>query len=95
MLCFYSRESRRDGTLSIVKAKCTQIICEEVNEAVDNDVAWLSGRIMQVTFHDNVFMGLNFSFTTWAASWEMEEESLSIFSNGSMSGGHVSESGAQ
>jgi len=39
MLCFYSRESRRDGTLSIVKAKCTQIICKEVNEAVDNDVA--------------------------------------------------------
>jgi len=54
MLRFYSRESHRDGSLSIVKAKCTRIICEEVNEVVDDDVAWSSGWIMQVAFHDNV-----------------------------------------
>jgi len=65
MLCFYSRELHYNRTLSIVKVKCTQIICEEVNEAVDDDVAWLSRGIIQVTFYDNVFVSLNFSFTTW------------------------------
>ena len=95
MLHFYSRELHHDGSLSIVKVKCTWIICKEVNKANDDDDAWSSGWIMQITFHDNVFAGLNFSFTTQAASWEMGEESLSIFSNGGMSGGHASESSTQ
>ena len=64
MLCFYSRESCCNGTSSIVKAKCTWVVCEEVYEAVNDDVAWSSRGIIQVTFHDNVFTGLNFSFTT-------------------------------
>jgi len=88
-------ESRCNGTLSIIKAKCTWIICKEVNKAVNDNVAWLSGGIMQVAFHDYVFTSLNFSFTTWAVGWEIGEESLSIFSNGSMSGGHASESSTQ
>ena len=46
---------------------------------------------MHVTFHDNVFMGLNLSFTTWAASREVREESLSIFSNGGMSSSYIGE----
>ena len=50
---------------------------------------------MQVAFHDYVFTSLNFSFTTWAVGWEIGEESLSIFSNGSMSSGHASESSTQ
>jgi len=45
MLCFYSRKLHRDGSLSIVKAKCTWIICKEVNGAVDDDVAWSSGCV--------------------------------------------------
>ena len=88
-------ESCCDGTLSIIKAKCTWIICEEMNKTVNNNVAWLSGGIMQVTFHDYVFTSLNFSFTTWAAGQEMGEESLSIFFNGGMSSDHVSESSGQ
>jgi len=47
-------ESRRDGTLSIIKAKCAQIIHEKMNKAVDDNVAWSSGGIMQVAFHDYV-----------------------------------------
>jgi len=68
VLRFYSRESRRNGTSSIVKAKCTWVVCKEVYEAVNDDVAQSSKGIVQVTFHNNVFTGLNFSFTTQAAS---------------------------
>ena len=75
-------ESCCDGTLSIIKAKCTWIICEEMNKTVNNNVAWLSRGIIQVAFYDYVFTSLNFSFTTWAAGWEVGKESLSIFSNG-------------
>jgi len=90
MLCFYSGESCRDEALTIVKAKCTWIVSEEVNEAVNDNVAWSSGGIMQVAFHDNMFMCLNFSMATRTSSWEVREESLSIFSNGGMTSHHAS-----
>jgi len=64
-------EPHRNGTLSIVKTKGSRIICEEVDEAVDDDVAWSCGRVIQVTSHDNVFSSLNFSFSTWAAGREV------------------------
>ena len=95
MLHFYSKESRYNGTLSIVKAEHARVVCEEVYKAIDDDVAWPHGGVMQVAFHNNVFAGLNFGFTTWATSGEIREESLSIFSNGSMTSGHVSESCTQ
>ena len=95
MLCFYSKESCHDGALSVVKAERARVVCEEVYEAIDDDVTWPRGGVMQVAFHDDVFVGLNFGFTTWATSGEVGEESLSISSNGSMTGGHVSESSAQ
>jgi len=41
--------------------------------------------------NDNVFSGLNLSFTTWAAGGEVREKSLSVFSNGGMSGSHAGE----
>jgi len=41
-----------------------------VDEAVDVVVAWTHGGVMHVTFHDDVFLGLNFSFTTWIAGRE-------------------------
>jgi len=53
-----------------------------VNKAVDDGVARTRGRVVSVTFYDNVFTGLNFSFATRAAGEEVEEESLSVFSNG-------------
>jgi len=92
MLCFYSKESYHDRTLSIVETECPRVICKEVNKTIDDDVAWLRGGVVQVAFHDNVFMGLNLCFATWATSGKMGEESLSVFSNGSMTSGHMSES---
>jgi len=44
---------------------------------------------MQVAFHDDVFTGLDLSFTTWAAGREVREESLSVFSNGGISSSHM------
>ena len=90
-LCFYSEESCHNGTLAIIKAECTRVVHEEVDEAVDNNVVWSSGGVISVTFHDDVFTSLNLSFTTWAASGEIREESLSIFSDGDISSSHVSE----
>jgi len=63
-----------------------------VNKAVDNDVAQSCGGVMPDTLHDNVFLGLNISFATGATGVEVGEKSLSVFSNGSMSSSHVSES---
>ena len=71
-----------NGSLSIVKTKGSRVIHKEMDEAVDDDVAWSCGRVIHVTFYDDVFLGLNFSFTTWATSREVGEESLSVFSNG-------------
>jgi len=45
-LCFYSEESCHDGTLAIIKAECTRVVHEEVDKAVDDDVARLSGGVM-------------------------------------------------
>ena len=50
---------------------------------------------MHVTFHDDVFLGLDFSFATWAAGGEVREESLSVFTDGSMSSSHTSEVSTQ
>jgi len=80
-----------DGTLTIIKAKCTRVVCKEVDKAVNDDVVQSHGRVMHVTFCDNVFSGLNLSFTTWAAGREVWEESLSIFTNRSMSSSHAGE----
>jgi len=61
-----------------------------MDEAV-NDDAQSHGGVMHVTFHDNMFLGLNLSFTTWAAGGEVGEESLSVFSSGGMSSSHAGE----
>jgi len=95
MLRFCSREPRHNRTLSVVKAKCFRVICKEVDKAIDDDVARTRGEIMSITFHDDVFLGLNFSFTTRAAGGEVWEESLSVFSDGSMASGHAGEASAQ
>jgi len=39
MLCFYSKELHYDRVLSIIKAECTRVICEEVDKAIDDNVA--------------------------------------------------------
>ena len=65
-----------------------------MNKAVDDNVAGTCGRIVSFTFHDNVFTDLNFSFATRAASGKVGEESLSVFSNGGVAGGHAGEAHA-
>jgi len=62
-----------------------------VDKAVDDDVAWSHGGVMSVTFHDDVFSGLNLGFATRATGGEVREESLSVFSNRSMTSSHKSE----
>jgi len=62
-----------------------------VNKAVDDDVTGACGRIVPFIFHDNMFTGLNFGIATRAAAGEVGEESLSVFSNGSVAGGHAGE----
>jgi len=74
-------ESHHNGTLSIVKTKGTRVIHKEIDKAVDNDTTWSHGRVVHITFYDNVFSGLNCSFTIWATSKKVGEESLSVFSN--------------
>lgn len=64
MLCFYSKGSHHSGASSIVKTECTRVVCEEVDKTIDDDVAWPCRGVMQVTFHDDVFMGLNLNFAT-------------------------------
>jgi len=95
MLRFCSREPRYDRTLSIVKAKCFRVICKEVDKAIDDDVARMHRGIVSITFHDDVFSGLNFGFATRAADGEVGEESLSVFSNGGVAGGHAGEASAK
>jgi len=80
-----------DGTLSIIKAKCFRVVCKKVDKAIDDDVAWSCGGVMSVAFHDNVFLGLNLSFITRATGGEVRKESLSVFSNRSMTSSHASE----
>ena len=49
---------------------------------------------MPVTFHDDVFSGLNLSFATRATGEEVREESLSVFSNRGMTSSYIGEAGA-
>ena len=65
-----------------------------MDKAIDDDVAWSHGRVMSITFHDDVFLGLNYGFATRATGGEVGEESLSVFSNGGMASGHVGEASA-
>jgi len=64
-----------------------------VNKAVNDDVAWSSRGVMPVVFYDNVFTGLDLSFTTRAAGGEVREESLSVFPDRGMSSSHAGEIG--
>ena len=64
-----------------------------MDKAVNDDVAWSCREVVPIAFHNNMFMGLDLSFTTWAAGKEIWEEFLSVFSDGSMSSSHAGETG--
>jgi len=72
-------EPCHEGSLSIIKAKSCRIFCQEVHKAID----------------DYVFTGLDSSLSTKVVDRELREESLTIFSNRSMSSGHANETYAQ
>jgi len=65
-----------------------------VDKAINDDIAWTCGGVVSITFHDNVFSGLNFSFATRVAGGEVGKESLSVFSNRGMASGHTGEASA-
>jgi len=65
-----------------------------VDKAIDDDVAWSRGGVMSIIFHDDVFSGLNFGFATRATGGEIGKKSLSVFSNGGVTSGHVGEASA-
>ena len=65
-----------------------------MNEAIDDNVTWSRGGVMSIAFHDDVFSGLYFGFTTRATGGELGEESLSVFSDGGMTSSHVGEASA-
>jgi len=46
MLYFYLKESHHDEILSVVKTEYAWVVHEEVNETVDDDVAWMCGRVI-------------------------------------------------
>jgi len=54
------------GSLSVIEAKGCRVFHKEVNEAVDDYVAWTSGWVVDFTFHDKVFVSLNCGFSTRA-----------------------------
>ena len=95
MLCFYSGESRRDDISTIVKTECARVVCQKVDKAVYDDIAWMCGWVVCITLHDDMFSCLDFSFTAQAADGKVREESLSILPNGGVAGGHASETGAE
>ena len=64
-----------------------------MDETINDDVTQLSGGIISVAFHDNVFTSLDLSFAAWAAGRKVRKESLSVFSNRGMSSSHVSKAG--
>ena len=62
-----------------------------MDKTVNDGVVQSCRGVMPVAFYDNVFTGLDLSFTTWVAGRKVWEESLSVFSNGGMSSSHVGE----
>jgi len=84
-LHFCSVELHHKGSSSVIKAESCRIFCKKMNGIVDDYVAWSSKWIVDVTFHDNVFMGLDSGLFTRAVGGELREESLMIFLNRSIS----------
>ena len=66
-----------------------------MDKAVYDDIAWMYGWVICITFHDNMFLCLNFSFAAQVADGEVRKESLSVLSNGSVASSHASETGTK
>ena len=82
-------------SLSIVKTEGSGVIVEEVNKAIDDDVAWPSRWVILWTLHNNMFLGLEFSLSAWAAEAGVGEKTLAVLANGGVACGHAGKLGAQ
>ena len=82
-------------TSTVVKTEGCRIVCQEVDKAVNDDVAWSCGGAMEVTLHDNMFTCLHICLATWTAKGGVGEEVLTILADRDMAPGHVGEAGAQ
>jgi len=54
-------------TSTIVKTEGCRIVCQGVDKAVNDDVAWSCGGVMEVVLHDDIFMCLHIHLTTQTA----------------------------
>ena len=63
---------------------------KEKKRNINNDLANLPSHD-KVILHNNMFLSLNFGFIAWAASGEVREKSLFIFSNRYMAYGYTCE----
>jgi len=62
-LLICSFEPRRMKALAIVEAEGCWVVSQKVYKTVDDDIAGVSGWVIEIAFHNNVFMSLNFSST--------------------------------
>ena len=81
--------------LSVIKAECFGVLCQEVYEAPNGNVLRPCILVIEITLHNDVFMILDLSLTAGAVGQRIRKKPLSVFTYGCMSGGHVSEPGAQ
>ena len=74
---------------TIVEAKGCGVVYKEMDKAIDDNVAWPWGEVMEVILHDNVFASLHCSLATWAANKGVRKEALLILANRDMTCGHM------
>jgi len=63
-----------------------------VNKAVDDNVTWSCGGVMEVALHDNMILHLHIYLATRGG---VREKILTVLTNGGMAYGHAGEMGTQ
>ena len=82
--------------LSLLKRLTTEdyrVVCWEVNKAVDDDITWSCGEVVEVILHNDMFMCLYLSLATGAAEGEVRKEALLVLANRGMACGHTGKTG--
>jgi len=46
-------------TLTVVKTEGCRIVHQKVDKAINDDIAWSCGVVIEVALHDNMFMCLH------------------------------------
>jgi len=90
------KRGRRNTLLSLLKrltAEGYRVVCQEVNKAVDDDITWSYGEVVEVVLHNDMFMCLYLSLATGAAEEEVRKEALLVLANGGIACGHTGKTG--